>query len=193
MKTREAESPGRGQSFWLDADAKERHFHDSLSLKMILGPQGTLSSERLVIPSMSQCLCTSSVLSMNVLYPLFPAWQTPHCPLLQCLAKDWEATVSWSLSAINASESPPGCTPCLEMHTPDSPTSRSTGIPSCLAPRTGGTQGMSISNNWTDLQSSKNEVVRLSNTAWAAWPNAVWVSQLKDHVFTSHSLGCQPP
>lgn len=60
---------------------------------MILGPQGTLSSERLVTPSMSQCLCTSSGLSMNALYPLFPAWQMPHCPLLQCLAKDWEATV----------------------------------------------------------------------------------------------------
>lgn len=113
--------------------------------------------------SVPQCLCTSSALSMNVLYPLFPAWQMPHCLLLQCLAKDWEAMVFVNLSAVKASESPPGCTPCLEMHTPDSPTSRPTGIPSCLAPRTGGTQGRSISNNWTDLQSSKNEVVRLSN------------------------------
>ena len=95
MKTRKAESPGRGQSFWLDVDAKGRHFHDSLSLsdKMILGSQGTLSSGRLVIPSMPQCLSTSSALSMNFLYPLFPAWQMPHCPLLQCLAKDWEAMV----------------------------------------------------------------------------------------------------
>lgn len=197
MKTRKAESPGRGQSFWLDADAKWRHFHDSLSLsdKMILGSQGTLSSGRLVIPSVPQCLCTSSALSMNVLYPLFPAWQMPHCLLLQCLAKDWEAMVFvkfvcsecfWITARLYSM--------CRDAHPGliHLPTNRDSQLPCPQDRRDTGKEHLQ-QLDWPPVFQKWSGEALQPTTAWVAWPNAVWVSlSLKIMWFPSHSLGCKP-